>query len=727
MLAGILCVLALGGALVVLRSRASAPARTTEPPIPRALGAIAVLLAVALPLFQLAPLMRTFHGDDMTHARIGADIARHGLPHGWIDSYLGGFPFGHHYPPVTWLALAALVRMGLAPVTASSVLGVLATVATPLAVYFGAVRLGVRVAAAAAGALLVAWVSPYNPFVGGYEVFFHVGLLSQALGTPPCVVLACTLVRSRSPWAPVVAAVVAIATHPQLAVATIVVTSVATLVAADRGAFERLARATTAAAFTGLALYAKGLSTLRIPFGWPPNASWRQLGFPPERLAWWILDGDLLDRGRTPVLTAIAAAALLVSLLLARRPLARAAIAALAIALVGSVSGHALEDAGPPWSSLLAFLQPLRVVALTPLAAAALVIVALDEGTARWEVARPRALAWVRPGELVVVLMCLLALPARLAAAKKDAADLAVSASAPCGPLTPRGYSRERVHAWLRELAPDRLAYWPTDGSGLLACALDDDLELAVPGPIAVTGGAGSHVGVHWLAFRQIHPARPGSARRAEALGVRYLLRTSEDAVPEGWRSLHHEGAVSLLENEAKTRLVGAGCMRERWQGSDAALRRELYDRLPTAAGAERLLSPTELVALAITPRGELAIERADDGACDASGARVAETRTEPGRLEAVVTSASPVDVVLRVAAFPSWTVEIDGARASTTLVSPGFPSVRVPAGEHRVRAVASHDPSWPLVLLAVLAVAAAGGLRRRHLPTFGRAAPRRG
>jgi hypothetical protein len=163
---------------------------------------------------------------------------------------------------------------------------------------------------------------------------------------------------------------------------------------------------------------------------------------------------------------------------------------------------------------------------------------------------------------------------------------------------------------------------------------------------------------------------------------------------------------------------VGVGCIVRAWRGNDGALRSRLVEALRNEEGADRLLDPNRFVELRHDGAHAVVESEVGEGACAFEGARVTLKAREPGALEAVVESSSPLDVVLRVAAFPTWAISVDGARASrTALVAPGFPSVRVPAGRHRVVAVAGALPGYlVLVVLAAVAVAALGLVRAEHV-----------
>jgi hypothetical protein len=129
-----------------------------------------------------------------------------------------------------------------------------------------------------------------------------------------------------------------------------------------------------------------------------------------------------------------------------------------------------------------------------------------------------------------------------------------------------------------------------------------------------------------------------------------------------------------------------------------------VHAALATPEGADRLLSPTELIALDAGGGdfAEIAVAHAD---CDPLRTTVTELERESGVLEADVEAATPIDLVFRVSAFPSWAVIVDGLPVrSLRRVAPGFYSVRVEAGRHQVRARASGLPwLWPGFALALV------------------------
>jgi hypothetical protein len=683
-------------------------------------GALATL-ASAAPLILVAPWISGHppagFADDVTHARVAAEIASSGLSRGWIEAYLGGFPFAVHYPPAGAIAAAALIRLGLSPLGATHLLGSLALVASPLALYVGAVRCGARPAFAVLGALCLAWVAPYNGFVGGYESFFGIGLLSQVLALPICILWASTMARGSSSRPAAVLAVLAVLMHPQVAVATLVVVGVACLVAGDAGALERCIRSGIAALAVGAAVYGPGVATLQVPFGWPPGLGWRHVGFPPERLEHWLIDGALLDLHRPAVLTHLAFVSVLALLLQAKRPVARGLLVACGLTLLLSVSGRSLQGWGSLGAWLLSFLQPLRVLALAPVVAGSLVIVALEQSMPRVGpalVGKEHARRFVSVASVLVAIPVFLVLPARVERVREWREVLADRQQQRCGPSTPLGYDSSTVHAWLRGLSGGRLWHSSEAQDPMYQCVFGDELELSMAVPSATATAVGAHVGVLAAAFGQVEPLRPGSADRAEAIGVRHAIVAHEGDPTEGWRRMARSGAVQLWSLERPTSLAGAGCVEEVWRGTEAELRQRIFAALEAPAGVDRLLSPASLVALEANV-AEAEQARVSLDGCNPDSARVEPRRIERGLIDVMITTETPVDVVLRVTAFPGWRIRLDDTPVSLVRrVAPGFPSVRVPPGRHRLVAEVGWLPGygWGLLMGAIVAALAATARR---------------
>ena len=727
MLLGFLCLLILCAALRVLRNgtggrgqRATAW-RARQTPRETALGALLVL-GSTFPLFALAPWASGasfLPGDAGSHAKVAQEIARFGLPHGWLESYLGGFPFGHHYPSLAWLLLALGMRAGLAPALAINALGFGATLAAPLTLYAACVRAGARPVLAACGGCLLALVSPYNPFVGGFEVYFVTGLVSQALALPLCIAFAAAVARGARAEA-VLSGAFSMLAHPELCAATASLIAVVALLDGARGRRSATVCGLAVVVVTGLALYGQGIATLGVPFGWPPGFAWRQIGFGTTRLAWWFRDGDMLDyRATTPYLTSLALAALVACALLSKRRAARAALLLVVAAVAASSSGVWLAQLPKLGGLLLEFLQPLRILALLPPIFAVLLVVALEEGSAALGGSllpgrfRHFELAGLLPVGLAFGVLAG-ALPLRV---RTTSELVARNNAAPSVCKLVPGYDANVLTGWLQHLRGGSLWFDEQVESPLIGCLAVQGLVLESAVPLATTSSVGSHVGMLWVAARQLHAERSGAARRAEALGIRYVIGMArpDASVPSGFVRAQKRGQIELLELPQGAP-AHVGCVRERWSGSDRALRARLAHELSEPAGADKLLDPEHFVELQTT-RGDVQTERlATD--CDPTGATLQLAPREPGVIELDVSSAAPVDVAFHATAFPGWQVSVDGAKGvPPRMIAPGYFYAHVGAGHHHLIATASSMPGYAvLVLAAVLAIAALAWLDARRL-----------
>ncbi|WP_437949978.1 hypothetical protein WME98_03590 [Sorangium sp. So ce296] len=731
-----------------------APASPAAPaPAPRLawLAAAAAVAAALLPALRdaraLAGPGAALWKDASSHLAIAYDIATSGLPHGWIDTNNGGFPVALHYPPVGWLLTAALIRLGVAPVVAAKGLGLAAFVGAPLVALAAARAAGARPASAAAGAVALAWVAPYVQFAGGWPSFFLLGLLSQILVIPLVVAWAAAVIRpARFELGPALAAACA-ATHPQVFAVSAAVLAAAAIAAWDRRLCARALRSLAGGGLVAAALYGPGIASMAVPFGWPAGLGWRHIGFGPERVLPWTLEGDLLDYEHAPVIGSAWIAACLLHATRLRAPASRALLAASAAALLLSMSGGWIASAGPLGRALLSVFQPMRALALLPLVAAAAIVAGLDLAAAALArigaalAARPAlaallprpALAAHLPAALAALppaalaLVAALEIPARAAELHVLAENQAsLVASRGCRPHV-EGFDPDLIARWLAEAPHGRASYGAEDTFAACSKVHAADLRSAVP--MAFSTGAGAHVGAHAAAFLKLAPERPGSAARAEALGVRTLihLTAQRPGPPEAWALVDRRGQVELSRRVGGTDYVGLGCVREVWRGREADLLAALFEHL--AQPRTVLDAPGELVALEAA-RGPLERLTAADDGCDASRARVREAPREPGAYEAIVDAEAPVDVVFRATAYGGWRVRDGGAELVPRRVAPGFFAVRVGPGRHHLEAVAAlprlYLPALALACAAALALGASC-LRRPLSPRPAPLPPRRG
>ncbi len=675
----------------------------------------AAALACGPLLVALPTLLRRdaqLSGDAGTHAVVANALATSGLPHGWVETYNGGFPFGIHYQSVGYIVVAALTRLGLSPQQAIQALGVGALIALPFGVVRACRGLGIRPELAAIAALLVSWAAPATPFAGGWSQYLYKGLLAQTLGLVVVVAFVASVLSPRPSWpVPLLGALLA-ATHPQLATGTLALLGLA-IPFAPGPWVRRYLLGGAAVGLWLLSVYGHGLTSLGTPFGFPSSMpAWYQTGYGIDDAHSLLVEGKLYDRGRDPIITPMWLLAAPWLLVFARAPVARAVLAVSLGGIALSFSGAILAHAGPVGTFLGAFLMPLRLMALLPFVLAASVVVVIQELTAG------EAPGWLRSGLVgaTVAVLLAFALPERWAWARDQIAArdaMRRGGGAECGEATPPGFSAVRMESWVRDLKEGRLTF--DLGQPTRNCIAMQGVELAASVPLAESSGAVTHVGTLVEAFKSLDPERPGVGARAESLGVRHLLFTGTDrpSETEPFRIVHEAGSVGLATRVGGTGTVGVGCIEETWRGSDKLLRAAVDEATHARPGL--LDHPQRLIAI---ERGVGDVVRlADDLAgCDASFARVDEVKREPGAYEATVRSPHPVDVVVRATAYTRWRVQVDGGEVPWRMVAPGFFAVRVPAGEHHVGAVVSLPTTYVpgLALVGTMTVLLSVALARR-------------
>jgi hypothetical protein len=746
MLFAVLVLLVLAGTWLTLQpqhrraAQSASPWSSRAPRGPSALGLLGVVAAqaplalVAWPLSGLAPVVP---GDARSHATVVHWLGGLGAPHGWIEAYQGGFPLGVTYPPLGWLSGAALAHCGMSARTAVHLVGMVSVSSVPVLVYCLLVASRARPCTALLTALFVAWQAPIHSFYGGHDAYFRQGLLSQSLCIPFVVLAVYGVFRKdlHVLWG-TLPSLAAVASHPQVTIPALAAVGIAVVCCWDGELVVRYLRVAASAVIFAVALYGFGVASLSVPFGWPPLERWTRFGFGTSHLGWWFLDGEVLDyRREVPVLTAMAGASVVVALLTLRHRASRGALAA-ALAVLGiAVSGLSLAALGAVGAALLAFFQPVRAFCLLPLAAAGVVAVALERVLPWLDAlldrrrsalpARARVALGGAAGALLLAWVAA-ALPVRFRWAEELRQTLVrVTSSRPCGRQTPTGYDSEVIRGWLSQLEGGRLWYDDSTGKPLVWCALLAGFELDSRVPVAMSNGAGGHVGIHSIAFHALAPERAGADRRADALGVRYALFLREPPRGDGWQVVSKSGDVGLARTIRSTGSIGVGCVRTLWQGTNASIHEKMLAELETPLGTDRLLDPSELIEIR-DGVGNVAVRSVEADGCRIDGAQITEVAREPGAHEAWVDTVDPVDVVIRAAAFPTWKVRVDGQSAHVRKVGPGFLSTRVGAGRHHVEATVSPPPGYLAGIVGAIGLGIVGSLRRERWRALARWARRR-
>jgi hypothetical protein len=93
---------------------------------------------------------------------------------------------------------------------------------------------------------------------------------------------------------------------------------------------------------------------------------------------------------------------------------------------------------------------------------------------------------------------------------------------------------------------------------------------------------------------------------------------------------------------------------------------------------------------------------------------RITTERQEGEIYNAEFDAARPAYLLFKMNWHPNWTVELDGARVNTLMLSPGFVGIFAPAGHHRV--VCRYEGGSLKVTLLLL-----GAVLLLAMPKFGK------
>lgn len=697
--------------------------------MPTRLGRRDVFVLVLLPCayLPLVPLLRTwgsFPGflpcDARTHGLVAQHLFGDSALSGWCDRYVGGFPLALHYPVLGWIVLGLPMHVGFNPTIVVQCVGMVALISSTWLIYFfGRINRFSRIPSLAA-ALVLAWVSPVNSFVGGYESFVITGLMSQVLVMPFVISWSATVLGRGSAATAALFASLSLLTHPQVSIVAALLLGLVVVATANRRILGRYLVSVIQLAAVALLIHGPGVRRFQLPFGWPPLPRWLTLGFGPDRLDDWFVDGDLLDNQRTLAVTALWVACFTLSLAKARYPLARAAVTASIAAIVLSNLGPSIAALGSLGRMALSVLQPLRAMALIPIAVAGTVMVGLEfaqpplDRAIRLlvEVAKTRfgsvgrgiliaSRGW--PSQLLgnggfeswlagflwlllLLPVAMVAVSSRTYAVKRWTAELAwVTAAYPCGPKGPSRAEWERLKLQLRTLDRGRLWFDDSENSLAAACAQTTGFERETPTAIANTAGVGAHVGFLTSVNRSVAPHEPGLSQRSEALGIRNLLldHPLNESNRSSFELLGRYGTLHLYSRIGDSDLFGLGCVRQRITASNAELEQTLKAQLERPQALSELLHPTSFTALTLASK-PLRIEPVLNE-CEHTQIKLTNERHQVGAHAATVETETVSDIVLRVTAHATWEVTVDGEPVNPELVFPGYYSVHLTPGRHHL------------------------------------------
>jgi len=678
----------------------AARARRQWPPLALWLLVLVPLVFNAVALWPEASRRVPSLNDDAVHylavrrASEALDDGENPTDH-WLPGLELGFPLFFSYQHLPHLAVVLLHRLLLRHadlLLLFNLVRYLLMLAFPLVVLWSMRRMGFSaiasvVASAAAG--LLSDNANYGFDYGSYLWRSH-GMYTQLWAMPlSFVALACLerVVTRGTGYAAAVLACSAMAfTHLVYAYMMAITALVLVLVGLRRvNARARLARL---AVVGGVAGIITAYMTLPFVLGKAYLSAsaylqrWKYDSFGAQDILRWLVDGDLLDFGRLPALTALLALGVATALFTRTRP-ARLALILFGVWLVlyfGRPTLGPVADLLPMHEGLLFH----RFIGGVHVAAILLIGLAGDWLWRQLTVVPERWRAAALAGAVLVLLAPALRERHHYYALNTQWMDRAGRA------LDADGDARE-ILATLRALPPGRTyAGLPANWGGTELRFGDlhfYDLLLfnGIAGATRPYGGFSLNADIMWH-FDERNPAH------YDVLDVKYVVAPRRWAAPSFLRPiretrryvLYEAGTagygelVAIARSESPASQSALFARNRSWFGGlDPAARRFLrYDYPPRAgaAAAER----------AGCPLGKTSEEQV-------SAARI-DLRTECATASALV---------IKVTYHPNWRVRVDGTEVPTFMASPSFIGVELPPGRHEVRAE-YRSPAYRTALLIV-------------------------
>jgi hypothetical protein len=404
---------------------------------------------------------------------------------------------------------------------------------------------------------------------------------------------------------------------------------------------------------------------------------WKYDSFGAHDILWWLVNGDLFDFGRWPVLTVLVALGIAAALMRLRR--SRPALLAVSLFAVWV----ALYFGRPTWGHILGIL-PLHDSLLLhrfkgSVDLMAILLMGLG-GDWLWQQASVLGERWRAP--VVVLAMLLLLVPAlrerqnyyllntqwiernrKALAADEDAdAILATLKEMPPG----------RAHAGLRANWGKTLTYGDVKFYDLLTF---HRLMPVSPPYSSVSLNADllwhfdDHNPAHYNLFNVKYLVAPRLLPMASFLRPiketrRYTLyRADTDG---------YAGYVVISGRRAPSSQSNLFFQNRDWLRSiEPGAGRFLRYAYPPGRGAD---------AAATQPAGA-------NGAPLCASAKIHEENILPGRFDLHAECSAASAVVLKTTYHPNWRVDVDGREVETFMISPSFVGFELPAGTHRIKA----------------------------------------
>lgn len=698
------------------------PDRSTSGDSPGRWGRVALLLLVLIPaafnakallpeLIEQIPSLN----DDMFHYLL-VQRASEALAGGenlfdhWVPEVELGFPQFFYYQHLPHLTVVLLHRVFLKQVdllTLFNLIRYLLLLGFPMTVYWSMRRLGFSVVAGAVGAAGATLLSSNHRYGFEYDsyVWRGFGMYSQLWAMHlSFITLACVhrlLERGAGYLAAVVASSMLALSHLVYAYMMAPAALALFFVGLTRtNARLRLVRLAVTGALAGVIT-----SYFWLPFVLlkaylsvsPYLQRWKYDSFGAGDILTWLVNGDLMDYGRLPVLTVLLALGI-ASAAVARTGPARLALLLLLLWLAGYF--------GRPTWGRLADLLPMheglpfhRFIGGVHLAA--ILLIGLG-GEWVWRQLAPIPERWraVAAGLILVAL------------------------------LGPALWERHDYYALNRQwMERTRKALDADEDARAILSALMHLPPGRTYAGLRADWGKGMTFGdVHFYDLLTFHrivstvPPFPAFSLNADLIwhfddrnpahydlfNVRYVVAPSRLPMPTLLRRIKETPRYTLYRAETSgyARFIALGATNTIDSQSSLFLQNRSW-LLSANPAAGRFLRYEY-------PAGRSAPNATTTPACPGGG-MISEERVRPDRFDLRVECREPSTLVLKMTHHPNWRIAIDGQRVQSFMVSPSFIGLNVPAGPHQITAE-YRSPAYKtaLLLLGACVLVAIIWFRRR-------------
>lgn len=631
----------------------------------------------------------------------------------WSDDYNGGFPMALYYQPLPHLVSAALCALFGGHSVADETYKILLTamlVLQPWAVFAGLRRAGFGPLESALAGFAAPLLMDGITFGYHSKASLTVGLYTQAWGNVALPLafgeLAAIARGDGRVRAAIAACALTASTHMFYAIALVIPgLAFAVLGRAWRRSAWQLP-AVGIGSFVVLAPWMMPLNATQAFFGgWPFGRAERVDGYGWSGVFGRIVDGTLLDGPNAPVLLGFAGLGLIgcVAAAVSERSRARRRAAVFALVLLGwAVVGSAGRAGLGEWIDRLNPLHDnvqlfrygavLQFACLAPIGVGlALVARAAERVSRTWIVG-------------ALVLAAAVVFPVRGGVDQLEV-----------GFRTIDDTTHFRPQAYVA--AVDYLRSDPTGGrmyvgkrSGLRGHYHSGLMAWAAMRPGAQSYGVGLHDSLHFYTLEYLNPEHPGTDALADLFDFRLIVH-SPGADLSGLGELEQVyGADGYRVSHLKAvsgHAVEVFREADRITGTPRGVRRSIRawmwgngprTRQTVVVEIDDPRSREDLVGNPPAPEAAMQFEPAEPAG------RTLESAQDGARFSARVVLDEPALVVAKIGFHPFWRVTVDGERAETLFVFPGFVAVRAEPGEH----VVEGEFRWPasshwLLLLAPL------------------------